>query len=103
MMKKLTGKTRTLVIVGAAVVMVVVVGFIAALALRTDAAQAREIALAATGGGEIVSQEIDQEGLWSEYSFDILNGNTRYEVDINAFGKVTGLESSQGGYGGYNH
>lgn len=99
MMKKLTGKTRTLVIAGAAVVMVVVVGFIAALALRTDAAQAREIALAATGGGEIVSQESDQEGLWNEYSYDIRNGENWYEVEVNAFGRVTGLESGRNGYG----
>ena len=99
MMKKLTGKTRTLVIAGAAVVMVVVVGFIAALALRTDAAQAREIALAATGGGEIVSQEIDQEGLWNEYSYDIRNGENWYEVEVTAFGRVTGLESGRNGYG----
>ena len=35
--------------------------------------------------------------------FDILNGDTRYEVEINAFGKVTGLESNQGGYGSYSH
>ena len=99
MMKKLTGKTRTLVIAGAAVVMVVVVGFIAALALRTDAAQAREIALAATGGGEIVSQESDQEGLWNEYSYDIRNGENWYEVEVNAFGRVTGMESGRNGYG----
>ena len=99
MMKKLTGKTRTLVIVGAAVVMIVVVGFIAALALRTDAAQAREIALAATGGGEIVSQESDQEGLWNEYSYDIRNGENWYEVEVNAFGRVTGMESGRNGYG----
>ena len=99
MMKKLTGKTRTLVIAGAAVVMVVVVGFIAALALRTDAAQAREIALAATGGGEIVSQESDQEGLWNEYSYDIRNGENWYEVEVNAFGCVTGMESGRNGYG----
>ena len=99
MMKKLTGKTRALVIAGAAVVMVVVVGFIAALALRTDAAQAREIALAATGGGEIVSQESDQEGLWNEYSYDIRNGENWYEVEVNAFGRVTGLESGRNGYG----
>ena len=50
-----------------------------------------------------MGQEIDQEGLWNEYSFDIMNGDTWYEVEVNAFGRVTGLESSQGGYSRYNH
>ena len=32
-----------------------------------------------------------------------MNGDTWYEVEVNAFGRVTGLESSQGGYSRYNH
>lgn len=75
--EKLSGKVRALVIAGIVAVVV----------------------LAAAGGGEVVGQEIDQEGLWNEYSFDITNGDTWYEVEVNAFGKVTGLESGQGGYG----
>lgn len=98
MLKKLSGKSRALVIAGAAVVVVLVIGLVASLVLRVDVVKAREIALATVGGGEIVGQEIDQEGLWSEYSFDILNGETRYEVELNAFGSVTSLESNQGGY-----
>ena len=73
------------------------------LALRVDAAQAQEAALAAAGGGEVVGQEIDQEGPWNEYSFDIVNGDVWYEVEVNAFGRVTGLESGQVGYGDYSH
>lgn len=98
MLKNLSGKSRALVIAGAAVVVVLVIGLVASLVLRVDVVKAREIALATVGGGEIVGQEIDQEGLWSEYSFDILNGETRYEVELNAFGSVTSLESNQGGY-----
>lgn len=103
MLKNLSGKVRALVIAGIVVVVVLVAVLIGSLALRVDAAEARETALAAAGGGEVVGQEIDQEGLWNEYSFDIMNGDTRYEVEVNAFGKVTGLESSQGGYGSYDH
>ena len=103
MLKNLSGKVRTLIIVGIAVIAVLAASFVGSLVLRVDVAEARETALTATGGGEVVSQEIDQEGLWNEYSFDILNGDLWYEVDVNAFGRVTGLESSQGGYGDYSH
>ena len=47
--------------------MFAVIGFIAVSVLRVDAAKAQEIALNQTGGGEIVSQEISNEGLWNEY------------------------------------
>lgn len=103
MLKNMSKKVRTLVIAGIVVVVLLAAALVGSLALRVDAAQARETALSAAGGGEVVGQELDQEGLWNEYSFDILNGDTRYEVEINAFGKVTSLESSQGGYGSYDH
>ena len=99
MLKKLSGKVRALVIAGIVAVVVLVAALIGSLALRVDVAEARETALAAAGGGEVVGQEIDQEGLWNEYSFDITNGDAWYEVEVNAFGRVTGLESGQGGYG----
>ena len=103
MLKNLRGNVRTLMIAGIVVVVVLVAALIGSLALRVDVSKARETALAAADGGEVVGQEIDQEGLWNEYSFDILNGDTRYEVEISASGKVTGLESNQGGYGSYSH
>lgn len=103
MLKNLSGKVRTLVIAGIVVVVVLAAVLTGSLVLRADAAEARQAALTAAGGGEVIGQEIDREGLWNEYSFDILNGNTWYEVEINAFGKVTGLESRQGGYGNSGH
>ena len=103
MWKNLSNKVRALIIAGAAVVVVLVAALIGSLVLRVDVAEARETALAVAGGGEVVGQEIDREGLWNEYSFDVVNGDTWYEVEINAFGRVTGLESSQGGYGEYRH
>ena len=99
MWKKMSKKVRALVVAGVVVVVVLVAGVIGSLALQVDVAQARETALAAAGGGEVVGQEIDREGLWSDYSFDIVNGDTWYEVEVSAFGRVSGLESGQGGYG----
>ena len=103
MLKNLSRNVRALVIAGIVVVVVLMAALIGSLVLRVDVAEARETALAAAGGGEVVGQEIDQEGLWNEYSFDIMSGDTWYEVEVNAFGRVTGLESSQGGYGSYDH
>lgn len=103
MWKSLSKKVRALVMAGSVVVVVLAAVLIGSLVLRVDVAKARETALAAAGGGEIMGQEIDQEGLWNEYSFDIVNGNTWYEVEVNAFGRVTGLESSRGGYDNYEH
>lgn len=103
MLKNLSGKVRALLIAGIAAVVILAAVLIGSLALRVDAAQAQEAALAAAGGGEVVGQEIDQEGPWNEYSFDIVNGDVWYEVEVNAFGRVTGLESGQVGYGDYSH
>ena len=103
MLKHFSGKTCTLAIAGIAVVAVLVAVVICSLVLRVGVGEARETALAAAGGGEVVGQEIDREGLWNEYSFDVLNGDTWYEVEVNAFGWVTGLESSRGGYGNGGH
>lgn len=47
-----------------------------------------------TGGGEIVSQEISNEGLWNEYSYTIVNGDSWYDIEINGFGQITELEQS---------
>ena len=103
MFKNLSGTVRTLLFIGIAAIVVLAAVLVASLVLSVNVAEAREIALATAGGGEIVGQEIDREGLWNEYSFDIMNGDMWYEVEINAFGSVTGLESSQSGYGDYTH
>ena len=103
MFMNLSGTVRTLLFIGIAAIVVLAAVLIGSLALRVDVTQDRETALDAAGGGEVISQEVDQEGLWNEYSFDIMNGDMWYEVEINAFGSVTGLESSQSGYGDYTH
>lgn len=101
MVQRLSGKVRPLILAGSAVAVVLVAVLIGSLVLRVDVVEARETALAAAGGGEVMGQEMEQEGLWREYSFDILNGDMWYEVEVNAFGQVTGLESSRNGYGSY--
>ena len=60
--------------------------------------QAQQIALDAAGGGEIVSQEVSSEGLWNEYSYGIVNGDTWYDIEISGFGNVTEVESGTGQY-----
>ena len=73
-------------------------GLAAVLALRVDSAEAQQIALDTVGGGEIVSQEVSSEGLWNEYSYEIINGDTWYDIEISGFGSVTELESVSSQY-----
>ena len=103
MWKNLNKNIRILILAGVGLVAVAAAIFIGALAMRVDVSKARESALAAAGGGEVIGQEIDQEGLWNEYSFRIMSGDTWYEIEVNAFGRVTSLESGQGGSGPYEH
>ena len=86
-------KKRVLLIAGAVVLGIAVIAFLASLLLRVDMDHAREIALSAAGGGEIVGQSVDREGFWNEYSFQISNNGAWYEVELDSFGQVTELES----------
>ena len=86
------GKKRVLLIAGAVVLGIAVIAFLTSL-LRVDMDHAREIALSAAGGGEIVGQSVDREGFWNEYSFQISNNGAWYEVELDSFGQVTELES----------
>ena len=91
-MKNMSVKKIVAMIVGAAAVLAVA-AVAAVLALRVDSAEAQQIALDTVGGGEIVSQEVSSEGLWNEYSYEIINGDTWYDIEISGFGSVTELES----------
>lgn len=96
-MKNMSVKKMAAMIVGAAAVLAVV-AVAAVLALRVDSAEAQQIALDAAGGGEIVSQEVSSEGLWNEYSYKIVNGDTWYDIEVSGFGNVTEMESGTGQY-----
>ena len=96
-MKNLSVKKLVGIGVGAVAVLAVL-ALVAIFALRVDSAEARQIALDAAGGGEVVSQETSSEGLWNEYSYQIVNGDTWYDIDISGFGNITELESGTGQY-----
>ena len=66
---------KIVAIVAGAIVALVIVIIAAILLLRIDAAEAEQIALEYTGGGEIVEREISSEGLWKEYDYIIQNGD----------------------------
>ena len=96
-MKNLSVKKLTGIVIGAAAALAVA-ALAAVFTRRVDSAEARRIALDAAGGGEIVSQEVSREGLWNEYSYGIVNGDTWYDIEVGGFGHVTELESGTGQY-----
>ena len=96
-MKNLSVKKIAVIVIGAAAALAVV-ALIAVFALRIDAAEARQIALDTAGGGEVIGQEISSEGLWNEYSYEIVNGDTWYDIEVSGFGHITELESSTSQY-----
>ena len=96
-MKHLSVKKLVGIIVGAVVVLAVI-ALAAIFALRVDGTEARQIALDTAGGGEVISQEVSSEGLWNEYSYGIVNGDTWYDIEISGFGNVTEMESGTGQY-----
>ena len=71
-------KKKILLAAGAAVLGIAGIVFLASLLLRVDMDRAREIALSAAGGGEIVGQSVDREGFWNEYSFQISNNGYNF-------------------------
>ena len=96
-MKHLSVKKLVGIIVGAVVVLAAI-ALAAIFALRVDGTEARQIALDTAGGGEVISQEVSSEGLWNEYSYKIVNGDTWYDIEVSGFGNVTEMESGTGQY-----
>ena len=90
--KKLAG------IAAGAVAVLAVIAVVAIFALRVDSSEAQQIALDAAGGGEIISRETSSEGLWNENSYEIVNGDTWYDIEVSGFGHITELESSTSQY-----
>lgn len=89
-MKKLS-KKLVIGIAGAAAVLAAAV-LVGIFLLRVDAGKAQSIALEKSGGGQIISQEVESEGLWNEYKYEIVNGSSWYEIEIGGFGQVKELE-----------
>ena len=74
-----------------------VIALILIFALRVDGNEARQIALEASGGGEVIQETRESEGLWNEYEFVIQNGDTWYSIEIGGFGRITEMESGRHG------
>ena len=83
-----------LAIGGIVILGVIFVSFV--LIQKIDSQEAQNIALEQAGGGEIVAQEISKELLWNEYSYTVQNGDKWYEIEIDGFGNVEGIESGTG-------
>ena len=96
-MKNLSLKKLAAIVIGAAAALAVI-ALAAVFILRVDAAEARQIALDAAGGGEVIRQEVSSEGLWNEYSYVIVNGDTWYDIGITGFGSIEEMESGIGQY-----
>ena len=96
-MKNLSLKKLAAIVIGAAAALAVIARA-AVFILRVDAAEARQIALDAAGGGEVIRQEVSSEGLWNEYSYVIVNGDTWYDIEITGFGSIEEMESGIGQY-----
>ena len=95
-MKNLSLKKLAAILIGAAAALAVI-ALAAVFILRVDAAEARQIALDAAGG-EVIRQEVSSEGLWNEYSYVIVNGDTWYDIGITGFGSIEEMESGIGQY-----
>lgn len=96
-MKKLSVKAIAGIIIGA-VLVIAAAAVILVMTLRIDQSRAREIALEQTGGGEIIQEEVSSEGLVSEFSYVITNGDNWYEIEIGGFGNVGEMKSGTGQY-----
>lgn len=96
-MKKLSVKAIAGIIIGA-VLVIAAAEVILVMTLRIDQSRAREIALEQTGGGEIIQEEVSSEGLVSEFSYVITNGDNWYEIEIGGFGNVEEMKSGTGQY-----
>ena len=46
----------------------------------------------------MIRQEVSSEGLWNEYSYVIVNGDTWYDIEITGFGSIEEMESGIGSY-----
>lgn len=84
-------------IIAGAVAAAAVIALILIFALRVDGNEARQIALEASGGGEVIQETRESEGLWNEYEFVIQNGDTWYSIEIGGFGRISEMESGRHG------
>lgn len=69
------------------------------MVFRIDSTEARNKALGQSGGGEIISEQIESEDLFlNEYSYIIINGDNWYDIEINGFGQIKEFKQVTGNY-----
>lgn len=95
-MKKISGKM--IIGIGAGVAVIAAAVVILITAIRIDGADARQIALNQTGGGEIIREEISREGILSEFSYVIVRDDQWYEIELDGFGRIEEMSSGAGQY-----
>ena len=97
-MKKLSLKL-ILAIIAAIIIIFLLIGSIGIMIFRIDSTEARNKALEQSGGGEVISEQIEREDLFlNEYSYIIINGDKWYDIEINGFGQIKELKQSTGNY-----
>lgn len=97
-MKKLSLKLIA-AIIAAIIILFLVIGSICIMIFRIDSTEARNKALEQSGGGEIISEQIETEDLFlNEYSYTIVNGDKWYDIEINGFGQIKELKQGTGNY-----
>ncbi len=97
-MKKLSLKL-ILAIIAAIIIIFLLIGSIGIMIFRIDSTEARNKALEQSGGGEVISEQIEREDLFlNEYSYIIINGDKWYDIEINGFGQIKELKQGTGNY-----
>lgn len=87
-MKKLSLKSIS-AIIAAIIILFLIMSSICIMVFRIDSTEARNKALEQSGGGEIISEQIESEDLFlNEYSYIIINGDNWYDIEINGFGQI---------------
>ena len=89
---------KTIIILITIIPILLTILFIGIINLRINNIEAQNIALQKTGGGEIINEKIDIDGLLNDYSYTIRNGENWYNIEINSFGKITEFENGIGEY-----
>ncbi len=97
-MKKLSLKSIS-AIIAAIIILFLIMSSICIMVFRIDSTEARNKALEQSGGGEIISEQIESEDLFlNEYSYIIINGDNWYDIEINGFGQIKEFKQGKGNY-----
>lgn len=80
------------------IILIALLSLAGILYFRIDATDAKNIALNHTNGGTVLSESIENEGLWSEYYYVISSGDKVYKIEIGGFGRIREIRTSNNIY-----